>query len=151
MGQGEVSDVEVGDTPREQPISARPPVTRRSAAAAVLAAVVAMALGSATFAVLSAHRTGPGASTQPPASTRTSAGTPTAPTVASSPTVGTSQMQAPMHGLGLPEGVEVITFTLTGTDEGRGTGGVITNPVTGMPDRGMVLHYVGGTGTEYGR
>jgi hypothetical protein len=70
--------------------------------------------------------------------------------VTPSPRVGTSQLQAPKHGAGLPEGVEEITFTLTGTDEGWGTGGVITNPVTGMPDRGMVLHYVGGTWTQVG-
>lgn len=44
----------------------------------------------------------------------------------------------------------MISFALTGTDEGWGTGGVNVNSVSGMPDSGMVLHYTDSAWTEYG-
>lgn len=146
MGQRDLPTFELREDSPEPSAPPRPPTTRRSAAAAVIAALLVMALGAAIFAVLSAHRTArvaPGASA---AGTR-AADTPAA---ALSPTTGASPLQAPRHGAGLPEGVEVIAFVPTGTDEGWGTGGVITNPVDGVPDRGMVLHYAAGSWTQVG-
>ena len=52
--------------------------------------------------------------------------------------------------MGLPKGVEITAFTLTGANEGWGTGCVITDPVTGFPDRCMVFHYASGAWIQVG-
>jgi hypothetical protein len=107
--------------------------------------LLVVALGVVIFISMGTHRAvqgTPGAS---------AADTPTAmPTATLAPTVGVSKLQAPRHGAGLPHGEEVITFVLTGTAEGWGTGGASINPLYGTPDRGMVLHYSSGSWTQVG-
>lgn len=141
MSQRDLQTRELEDNSRNYPAQPRPPANRRLAASGAIAALLLMALGVAIFASISTHRAARGAT-----------GTPTVhtPTAALSPTTATSPMQAPKRGAGLPEGVEVIAFAPTGTDEAWGTGGVITNPVDGLPDRGMVLHYSAGSWTQVG-
>jgi hypothetical protein len=115
--------------------------SRRPAAPAAIAALLVMALGVALFAMLSTHRSAPGT---------TGASTAATHAATLSPATAVSPLRAPRHGAGLPEGVEVITFTPTGTDEGWGTGGVNINQADGFPDRGMVLHYAASSWTQVG-
>lgn len=147
MGQRDLQTFALGDTSREHSEPPRPPTNRPPAAAAAVAALLVVALGAALFAALSAHRTAAGVTRESPAGTGTPAD---APAATLTPTMGTSALHAPRRGAGLPEGVEVIAFAPTGSDEGWGTGGVITNPVGGVPDRGMVLHYAAGSWTQVG-
>jgi len=143
MRQDDLQTREVDDDSREHPIpsaSSSPPHWR-SAGSAAFAALAIVALTAAVFVAISG---------QPPAHGATNASASDAPAAALSPTAATHPAQILTHGAGLPEGVEVITFTLTGADEGWGTGGVITNPVDGVPDRGMVLHYVNGVWMQVG-
>ena len=143
----EIEDWSHADTGEDTAPHPRPPVNRRpGAVGASVALLVVVALGVALFAVLSLH----GA---PRSATKASAtGVPTAapflPTP--SPTMATSPLQTPVRGTGLPAGVQVISFVTTGADEGWGTGGVNMNPVSGMPDSGMVLHYAAGSWTQVG-
>jgi hypothetical protein len=123
---------------RESPAQPETPTTRPTTVPGAIAALVVVALIAAVFISLSARRPGHGATGNVATDT---------PEVALSPTAAALALT---HGKGLPEGVEVIAFTLTGPDEGWGTGGVITNPVDGVPDRGMVLHYAGGSWTQVG-
>lgn len=145
MRKRDLQTRELDDSSREYPAQPSPPVNRPPVAGGV-AALLLMALGAAIFGAMSTSRTARGATG---AST---AGTPTAgvPTAVLSPTAAVSWMQAPRRGAGLPEGVEVIAYAPTGPDEGWGTGGVITNPVTGFPDRSMVLRYSAGSWTQVG-
>lgn len=145
MEPRDVETSKLGDTSHADSAPPCPPTNRRTATAAAMAALLVTALGVAIFASMSAHRADRVASGTPAAGTST-ADTPAAP----SPTPSVSQLQAPRRGAGLPEGVEVIVFVPTGPDEGWGTGGVITNPVNGVPDRGMVLHYAAGSWTQVG-
>ena len=149
MRQRDVRTRELDDTsedtaPQPRP---RPPSNRRpGAAGAVVALLVVVALGAALFALLSLHGAPRGAA-------RTSATgipTPATPTLAPTPTLGVSPVQAPEHGAGLPAGVQVISFALTGPDEGWGTGGVNVSAATGLPDSGIVLHYAAGSWTQVG-
>lgn len=122
-----------------QPGTANTRASHRAAASGVIAPLVAMALIIAVFVALSAR---------PPAHGETSGATKGKPVLARSPIATLSPTLT--HGAGLPEGVEVLTFTLTGPDEGWGTGAVVTNPVDGVPDRGVVLRYTGGVWTQVG-
>ena len=128
---------------RESPAQPETPTTRPAAVPGAIAAVLVVALIAAVFISLSTRRPAHGA-TGNAATGNAAMGTPEA---ALSPTAAALALT---HGKGLPEGVEVIAFTATGSDEGWGTGGVITNPVDGVPDRGMVLHYANGSWTQVG-
>lgn len=141
MKQDDLQTREVEDNSQEYPAQPHPPTNRHPRASGTIAALLVVALGVAIFASLSTHR---------PAGALTRTPTANTPAVDLSPTTAVSPIQAPKHGAGLPEGVEVITYAPTGTDEGWGTGGVITNPVDGLPDRGMVLRYSAGTWTQVG-
>src|SRR5579859_731354 len=100
------------DDSREYPTQPRPPTSRRRpAVASVIAALLVMALGVATFAMISAHRTAKRV-------TKASATATSAPLWSVS---ATSPLQAPIRGMGLPKGVEITAFTLTGANEGWGT------------------------------
>lgn len=122
----------------ESPAQPETPPTRTSAVPGAIAALLVVALIVAVFVSLSTRRSPHRATGNTPTDT---------PVAALSPTTAAVALT---HGTGLPEGVEVIAFTLTGPDEGWGTGGVITNPVDGFPDRGMVLRYAGGSWTLIG-
>lgn len=154
MRQRDLRTRELEDTSREETApQLRPPAYRRpSGAGAVIALVVVIALGGALFATISLHRAGQlGAGVSATGVPVT--GTATvheAPTATPSPTPAASPLQPPKHGPGLPAGMEVITFMPTGPDEGWGTGGVNVNPVSGMPESGIVLHYLAGTWTQVG-
>lgn len=123
---------------RESPAQPETPTTRPAAVPGAIAALLVVALIAAVFISLSTRRPAHGATGN--AATDT-------PDVALSPTAAAVALT---HGKGLPEGVEVIAFTPTGSNEGWGTGGVITNPVDGVPDRGMVLHYAAGSWAQVG-
>ncbi len=114
---------------------------RRPAAVGVLAVLLVVALGVVIFISMGTHRPVGGA----PGTSATDT-----PKATLAPTIGVSPLRAPRRGAGLPHGIEVITFELTGTAEGWGTGGVNINPLYGMPDRGMVLHYSAGSWTQVG-
>ena len=142
MRQNDLRTRELDDDSREYPAQPGPsgtPPTRRAATLAPVAALVVVALIGATLVTLSARQPTHGAVGN------AATGTPAT-------SLATTSTPAPafMHGAGLPEGVGVITFALTGPDEGWGTGGVITNPVDGVPDRGMVLHYANGSWAQVG-
>lgn len=140
MRQDDVQTRELDDDSREHPApsaSSSPP-NWRSAGSAAFAALAIVALTAAVFVAISG---------QPPATGAPHASATITPVATLAPT---ATPQILTQGFGLREGVEVITFTLTGADEGWGTGGVITNPVDGVPDRGMVLHYVDGAWTQVG-
>ncbi|HEY1387627.1 MAG TPA: hypothetical protein VGF38_03705 [Ktedonobacterales bacterium] len=126
---------------REYPGQPSAPTDRRPAAVGALAVLLVVALGVVIFISMGVHRPARGA----PGASATET-----PTATLAPTVGVSKLQAPRHGAGLPHGVEVITFVLTGTAEGWGTGGANINPLYGTPDRGMVLHYSSGSWTQVG-
>ena len=152
MGQQrDAQPPEHGDTSHASSLPSRPPslppANRRSAIAGVIAVLLVIALGVALFASMSAYRSARLASVGTPTAVLPS---PTAPTVALSPTLGASPLRAPRRGAGLPKGMEVIAYQPTGPDEGWGTGGIITNTLTGQPDRSMVLHYRGGAWTTVG-
>lgn len=143
MRQNDLRTRELDDDSREypaQPGAPEKPPTRRGALATVAALLVVALIGAVLVTL----------STRQPARGATGASADGTPVAALSPTAATHPAQTLTHGAGLPEGVEIITFTLTGPDEGWGTGGVITNPVTGVPDRGMVLHYTSGAWTQVG-
>jgi hypothetical protein len=144
MRQGDLQTRELDDS-REHPtppVPSMPPTNWRTGASAVVAALAVVALIAAVLVAISNPQPGKGAPLTAASDTPAAALTSSA--------VATPPAQALTHGAGLPEGVEVITFTLTGADEGWGTGGVITNPVDGVPDRGMVLHYANGVWTQVG-
>lgn len=137
MSNGDLQTRELDDS-REHPAPPEPsaPPTHRSGAAALFAALAVMALIAAVFVAIS---TAPRpAKSGPPAS------------ASDTSTATTKPAQALTHGAGLPEGVEVIAFAPVGVDAGWATGGVITNPVTGLPDRGMILRYAGGSWQQVG-
>lgn len=146
MSQHDMPTRELDDNSREYPghPQSRPPINRRPAAGA-LAALLVMALGVGVFASVATHRPALGATRT---TTRTS--TVAAPKATLAPTMVVSPLQAPKRGAGLPHGVEVITYMPTGTAEGWGTGGVNIDPVSGMPDRGLVLRYAAGSWTQVG-
>src|SRR5579864_7220728 len=142
MRQGDLHTRELDGDSHEHPTLPTPsaPPTYRGAVSAVFAALAVVALIAAVFVAISAApRPGKSGAPAPASDTPVAALTPTP--------AATPPSQALTHGAGLPEGVEVITSRLTGSEEGWGTGGVITNPVDGVPDRGMVLHYANGAWT----
>jgi hypothetical protein len=142
MRQRDLQTREIEDDSHEYSTQPRPPASRRRpAVASVIAALLVMTLGVATFATISALRT---------AKRETKASATATPAAPLWSTTAMSPLQAPRHGAGLPKGVEITAFTLTGTDEGWGTGCVITNPMTGFPDRCMVYHYTSGAWTQIG-
>ncbi|HEX8728750.1 MAG TPA: hypothetical protein VF739_09025 [Ktedonobacterales bacterium] len=146
MRQGDLQTRELDDDSHQHPTPhtpPAPPMNWRTGASAAFAALAVVALIAAVFVAISAAPRPGKSGAQALASV-----TPVA--ALTSTAVATPPAQALTHGAGLPEGVEVITFTLTGADEGWGTGGVITNPVDGVPDRGMVLHYANGAWTQVG-
>ena len=148
----EIEATSQSDTSEDTAPQPRPPVKRRpGAAGAIVALVVVVALGGALFASLSLHRTPQGAARVSATGVATS-GVPTAapflPTP--SPTLAVSPVQTPTRGTGLPAGVQVITFVMMGTDEGWATGGANMDPVSGMPQSGMVLHYAAGSWSQVG-
>ncbi|HEX9036422.1 MAG TPA: hypothetical protein VF808_05475 [Ktedonobacterales bacterium] len=141
MSQSDLRTHEVDDDSSEHPVTPHPPVIRRVALSGVIAALLLVALGVSTFAALSAYRAPHAAAGATPTFGRMPAVT---------PTLAAPSGPAVKRGKGLPEGVEIVTFMLTGTDEGWATGAVVTNPVTGFPDRSMVYHYAAGTWTQAG-
>jgi hypothetical protein len=145
MSQSDLRTYELEEDSQERPAPPRPP-TRRAAASSAIAALLIVSLGVATFAVFAAHRNAQ--HTPHAASTHT----PKPPKPVNSPAATATLPLAPtvVHGTGLPEGVEVVNFALTGADEGWATTDVITNPITGFPDRSMIFHYVAGTWTQVG-
>ncbi len=150
MRQRDLRTHELEDTSRDDTaLQPRPPANRRPGAAGAAAALLVVALlGVAFFAAISLNRSARLAAK----ASATGAPTPgtSAPTPSPSPTPAVSPLRAPRHGTGLPAGVEVITFVMTGPDEGWGTGGVNVNPVSGTPATGIVLHYASGTWTQIG-
>lgn len=156
MRQHDLRTRELEDTSREETAPQprlHPPANRRpGTVGAIVALVVVIVLGGAFFTAISLHRNAqPGAGVT--ATGVAPAGTATvhmAPTATPSPTPAASPLQPPVHGPGLPAGVEVITFVMTGPGEGWGTGGVNVNPVSGTPASGIVLHYAAGTWTQVG-
>ncbi len=133
---------ELDDDSREYPAQPRQPASQwRPAATSVIAALLVMTLGVAAFAAISMSRTAKREIKAP------ATATPMEPLWS---TTATSPLQAPRRGAGLPQGVEITAFTLTGTDEGWGTGCVITNQVAGFPDRCMVFHYASGAWAQAG-
>jgi hypothetical protein len=141
MSQPDWRTREFEDDGQEPPAQSRPPVNRRAAVGAVTGGVLIVALGVAIFASLAAHRAPHIAAGATPTFSRMPAVTPTS---------ATSSPQSPRHGVGLPEGVQIVTFVMTGPDEGWATGGVFTNPVTGTPDRGTIWRYSAGTWRQVG-
>ncbi|HEU0027711.1 MAG TPA: hypothetical protein VFQ25_11405 [Ktedonobacterales bacterium] len=142
MRQRDLQTRELEDDSREYVAQPRPPTNRRRpAVASVIAALLVMTLGVATFATISAYRTAKGAMSA------SATHTPLTPLWS---TTATSPLQEPRRGVGLPKGVEITAFTLTGTDEGWGTGCVITDRVAGFPDRCMVFHYSAGAWAQVG-
>lgn len=131
---------------REYPGQPSASINRRPAAVGAMAVLLlVVALGVVVFISMGTHRPAQGTSGA------SAADTPTAmPTATLAPTVGVSKLQAPRHGTGLPHGEEVITFVLTGTAEGWGTGGANINPLYGTPEWGVVLHYSSGSWTQVG-
>ena len=142
MRQSDLRTREIEDDSHEYPAQPGSPAPRRRPAiASVIAALLVMTLGVATFATISALRTAKRETKA--AATATSA----APLWSAS---ATSPLQAPRHGVGLPKGVEITAFTLTGPDEGWGTGCVTTDRAVGFPDRCMVYHYSAGSWAQVG-
>jgi hypothetical protein len=138
MRQGDLRTRELGDDSHEHPATPEPsaPPTHRSGASAIIAALAVVALIVAVFVAISAApRPAPGVNHALASDT---------------PMATTQPTQTLTQGAGLPEGVEVITFAPMGIDAGWATGGVITNPVTGLPDRGMILRYAGGVWAQVG-
>lgn len=140
MGQRDLQTRELENDSSAEPAQPRPPTNRRPpASATVIAALLVLALGVATFAAISTHRPG-----------RVATGASTAATAMATFLPTWTPAQAPMRGAGLPKGVEVTTYAPTGPDEGWGTGGVITNSVNGMPERSIVLRYSAGSWMQIG-
>lgn len=143
MRQRDVQTRELEDIAHDDPTHPypHPPTSRRPAATGAIAALLVIALGVAIFVSFSTHRTARVA----PGAAKT-----TTPAVTLQPTTATSPLQAPRRGAGLPKGVEVIAYAPVGANEGWGTGGVGVDPMTGVLDRGMVLHYAAGYWTQVG-
>lgn len=153
MRQRDVRTRELEDTSPEHTVPhPRPPAYRRpSTAGAIVALVVVIVFGGAFFTALSLHRAGQlGAGASATGIPAGGTATVHAATATPSPTPAPSPLQPPKHGPGLPAGVEVITFVMTGSDEGWGTGGVNVNPVSGTPASGVVLHYAAGSWKQVG-
>jgi hypothetical protein len=133
MSQRDLRTRELEDDSHEYPAQPRQPASRRrQGVASIIVALLVMTLGVATFATISTYRA---------AKSRAKASATSTPMEPLWSTTATSPLQAPIRGVGLPKGVEITAFTLTGTNDGWGTGCVITNPVTGFPDRCMVFHF----------
>jgi hypothetical protein len=147
MSQNDLRTDDLEEDSHEQPAPPAPPrsPTSRAAASSAIAALLIVTLGITTFAVIAARRN--------PQHTPRAAATHTLSPVNSPDATATATVPlapAVIHGTGLPEGVAILNFALTGADEGWATAGVITNPVTGFPDRSMVYHYAAGTWTQVG-
>ena len=149
MSQPGAPPGEPSDEPRAQSALARPDL--RATIAAVLAALLIIALSGAIFTTLaigSLPQAAPVSSgpvmafTPPPTFTPPAGGYPTE--------VPWSPPQSPIHGAGLPSGVQIIAFALTGPDEGWATGGANINPLYGTPDHSMIYRYSAGTWTQVG-
>src|SRR5512142_2376918 len=108
MRQDDLRTHELDDDSREhsaQPDAPGKPPTRRAAALAPVAALLVVALIGAVLVTLSARQPTHGAVGN------VATGTP-----ATSLAATTTPAPAFTQGAGLPEGVEIITFTLTGPD-----------------------------------
>lgn len=145
MSEGDAQTRTINDDSQEYPAPPRPPANRRAVASSAIAALLIVALGVGTFAAIAAHRAAQG--TPQAAATHTPIPVATSPTTTVTATVTSAAVQG---GAGLPEGVEITTFVMTGPDEAWATGGVITNPVTGIPDHSAIWHYSAGTWRQVG-
>lgn len=144
MSQSDLRTHEIADDSSEHPAQPRPPARPRVRASSAIAALLVAALAIGTFAVFATHRGAPGA----PGAKATHTPAPRSSPAASGP--GRSQSQPPAHGVGLPKGVEILTFAMTGPDEAWATAAVITDGVIGFPARGMIYHYSAGTWIQIG-
>jgi hypothetical protein len=141
MSQGDLQTREIEDDSHEHPAQPRPPANRRQVASGAVATLLVLALGVAVFAALSALR---------PTRAATGASTDGTPTAALSPTIAATPTPGLIRGTGLPRGVEVSMFALTGPGEGWGTGVVVANAVNSVAERSMVLRYSAGAWTQVG-
>lgn len=139
----EIEDTSDGTAP--QP---RLPANRRrpGAVGTAVGLMVVVVLGVAFFAAVSLNRNAQVAHGVSASGVPTAA--PFAPTP--SPTLEVSPVETPTRGTGLPAGVQVISFALTGADEGWGTGGVNMNSASGLPASSIVLHYAAGSWAQVG-
>lgn len=143
MSQNDLRNHEIEDDSHEHPDLPHSPQSLRLAFSGALVALLIAAIGMAIFSTGGGYKALQGSVkamlTSTPATSETQA-----------PTPDVSTTHAPRRGVGLPAGAQVTNFALTGPDTGWATAVINVNPVTSVPNRGVVLRYSAGVWTQVG-